>query len=114
MVRSLTASAIKIFEHVANYSTFYTLFVKTNLFPSFQNNICKILKDLHLQDFVDISYNSKINRNFLASYRAYATLGLIMEWVNGGFKYSSTYMAEQLIEILNSCQVNETYEVTII
>ncbi|MET3699610.1 TetR family transcriptional regulator [Bacillus oleivorans] len=113
-VGSLTASAIKIFDHVTNHSTFYTLLVKSNPFPGFQIKICKILKDLNLQDFADITTNSKINREVLASYRAYAALGVIFEWVSEGFKYSSTYMAEQLVEILNSSQVNDIYEVNII
>jgi len=110
VVRSLNASTIKIFDHVANYSTFYSLLGKTDLFTTFQQKICNLLKELQLSDLHD-TQKPMINKEILASYRAYATLGLINDWVNEGFKYSTTYMAEQLVEILYSKQENETYQV---
>ncbi|MBO8156945.1 MAG: hypothetical protein H0Z32_10825 [Bacillaceae bacterium] len=35
---------------------------------------------------------------------------MIIEWVNNGFKYSSSYMAEQLVEILKLDQKKASYK----
>lgn len=99
-VNKLTTSAIKVFDHVSNYSSFYSLIVQTNALAGFQQKFCVVLKELTLTDLEDSLPNPKINRELHASYQAYAILGLIIEWINGGFKYSSIYMAEQLLEIL--------------
>lgn len=112
-MKTLKGSAIKIFDHVFQYADFYTLAVRMNFFGDFQQNICKILKDIHLQDFRHISYNPKVNKEFLVSYRIHATLGVINEWVSEGFKYSAMYMADQLVEILKTGQEEDTYQVMI-
>lgn len=102
MVSELTSSSIKIFEHVASYSNFYTIIVNSNVLPGFQNKICDILKRLVQQDLTVINNTpSRIDLDLLASYNAYAIFGLIIEWVKNGFKYTPIYMAEQLIEILS-------------
>lgn len=112
-VKNLKGSTVTIFDHVARYSTFYTLIFKKNRYPEFQHTISQTLKSLHLQDFSNISFNAKINREFLASYRSYATFGLVKEWVNDGLKYSAGYMADQLVEILYSSQGGDIYQVVI-
>lgn len=100
-VNKLTTSAIKVFDHVSKYSNFYALIVQTNALAGFQQKFCNVLKDLTLNDIMTDSLpNMKIDRELHASYQAYAILGLIIEWVNGGFKYSSSYLAEQLLEII--------------
>ncbi|PLR80581.1 TetR/AcrR family transcriptional regulator [Bacillus canaveralius] len=111
-VRNLTSSAIKIFEHVANYSSFYTLIVQSNTLSGFQNRICNELRNLALQDLEDCQPNSKINRELRGSYQAYAVFGMIIEWINDGFKYSSNYMAEQLLEIIKNNPANHIYKTT--
>lgn len=40
-------------------------------------------------------------RKLEASHHSHAIFGMIIEWVNSGFKYSSGYMSEQLLAILN-------------
>lgn len=102
IIGELTTSNIKIFEHVRSYSDFYTNIVNSNVLPGFQNRICDVLKQLALQDLevVVLNKNERINTDFFSSYNAYAIFGLIVEWIKGEFKYSPTYMAEQLIEIL--------------
>lgn len=108
IISELTTSTIKIFEHVASYSNFYTIIVNSNALPGFQNKICDILKQLVLQNLeVVTNINKKINSDLFSSYNAHALFGLIFEWVKGGFKYTSKHMAEQLIEIL-SYNLNNT------
>ncbi|WP_230176610.1 TetR/AcrR family transcriptional regulator [Peribacillus sp. Bi134] len=110
-INELTASVIKIFEHVANYANIYTLILKTNAWPTLLERICNELKKLPLEDLEDYRPNPKINIELASSYQAYAILGMIIEWVNTGFKYSAGYMAEQLLEILNNKSVNSVFKI---
>lgn len=102
--RNLTSAAIKIFEHVAKHSKFYTLVVQSNVLYEFQRKICDTLKHLTLNDLLLNRSGMKVDPHQLASYHAYAIFGMIIEWINGGFKYSPDYMAEQLLEIIKMNQ----------
>nr|WP_306220584.1 TetR/AcrR family transcriptional regulator [Cohnella sp. WQ 127256] len=108
-VQSLNASAIKIFDHVYAYANVYTLMVRTNILSDFRDTINQTLKSLYLNDVTDMSPNPKINKELLACYQAHAVLGLITEWVQCDFKYSSSYMAEQLLEFTRMNRANEEY-----
>ncbi|ULT58255.1 TetR/AcrR family transcriptional regulator [Neobacillus drentensis] len=110
-VNNLTTSAIKIFDHVSKYANFYSLIFQTDTLNGFERKLCTVLKDLALNDLIDCSPNRSINSELYASYQAYAILGLIIEWVTGGFKYSSSYMAEQLLEILKHNQINSLVKI---
>ncbi|MGF7047254.1 AcrR family transcriptional regulator [Paenibacillus sp. DS2015] len=68
-IKYLTSSAIKIFEHVNENSDFYALILRANKLHSLQNRICTELKKLFLHDFSNSQPNSKINREFLASFK---------------------------------------------
>jgi AcrR family transcriptional regulator len=105
-VSKLSPSAIKVFDHVWKYANFYTLIVQSNALLGFQNRFCNVLKTLALQELSDQMSNPNINRELHASYQAYAILGMIIELVNEGFKYSSIYMAEQLLEIIMNSKTN--------
>jgi len=105
-VKKLTSSTIKIFEHVDKYRGFYTLIVQSNALSEFQSKICHVLKDLVLHDLYDHQPVLKIDRDLHASFQAYAIFGMIVEWIHQGFRYSSTYMAEQLLEIIKYSQGN--------
>lgn len=100
-VGKLSSNAVKVFEHVNNHSNFYTLIVNSKVLSGFHYKICDILTTLTLQDLSDDASTSTINRELAASYHSHAIFGMIIEWVNSGFKYSSGYMAEQLLAILN-------------
>lgn len=102
VLEDLTASAIKIFHHVEKYANFYKLVVQTNILSSFHNRIGNELKQLVLQDFSRHSgFDPELDKELYASYQANAILGMIVEWINQGFKYSATYMAEQLLKIIH-------------
>lgn len=99
-IKKLSTSAVKIFDHVYKYANFYSHIVKTNTLTGFQNKFCIVLKDLVLSDLHDTFIAPKIDREIHANYQAYAILGMVIEWINGGFKYSPHFMAEQLLEIV--------------
>lgn len=112
-LNKLTTSAIKVFDHVKRFADFYSLMVRSNTLAGFQHSFCSVFKELALNDFYYDLPNSKINTELNASYQAYAVLGLIIEWINGGFKYSSSYMTEQLLEIIKHNQSGSVYKPTI-
>lgn len=107
---NLTSASIKIFEHVTRYSTFYTIIVNSNVLPGFQNKISNEFKKLSKLDLETCYPTTKINNELLASFHAYAILGMIIEWVQEGFKYSPSYMAEQLLEIINKDPKKAVYK----
>ncbi len=96
----LTASAIKIFDHVAKYSNFYTIVINDDALPGFLNKIGELLKELAIKDLMKDFTDLNIDPKLMASYQSYAILGLIIEWVKGGFIYTPSYMATQLLNIL--------------
>lgn len=112
-VTKLTSSGIKVFEHVAQYSSFYTLIVQSTASASFQNRISSVIRNLTLQDLSHYQLDPKINRELQASYHAYAILGMIIEWVRGGFEHSAGYMAEQLLEIIRDRPTQAIYKPSI-
>ncbi|MGE7879092.1 TetR-like C-terminal domain-containing protein [Peribacillus muralis] len=111
-INELTASVIKIFEHVAAHADIYTLVLKSNALPTLHDRICEELKKLPLEDLEDYRPNTKINKALASSYQAYAILGMIIEWVNTGFTYSADYMAEQLLEIITNRPVDAVYKIS--
>ncbi|WP_244946839.1 TetR/AcrR family transcriptional regulator [Planococcus soli] len=107
-VGKLSASSVKIFDHVERYARFYTITIKSNVLPGFQNRICQVLKELIQSDLSKLMPNPKIDRSLLSSYNAYALFGLIIEWVNGGFIFKPHQMADQLVGILTYQSIKDT------
>ncbi|MDR4888554.1 TetR/AcrR family transcriptional regulator [Fredinandcohnia sp. QZ13] len=99
-IKKLSTSAVKIFDHVYKYANFYSHIVKTSTLTGFQNKFCSVLKELALSDLHNPLNDPKIDREIHANYQAYAILGMVIEWINSGFKYSPHFMAEQLLEII--------------
>ena len=106
----LSSSAIKLFDHVAQYADFYTIIINSDGLPGFQQKICDVLKEVAIHDQLIENKNTDIDYQISASYQSYALFGMIVEWVKGGFKYTPSYMAEQLIKILSSNQFWEREE----
>ncbi|TWT05244.1 TetR/AcrR family transcriptional regulator [Planococcus sp. CPCC 101016] len=99
-VGKMSSSSIKIFDHVERYSRFYTIIINSNVLPGFQNRVCQVLKELVQHDLAAVKPEANIDRSLLSSYNAYALFGLIIEWVNGGYKFTPHQMAEQLLNII--------------
>lgn len=108
VVNELTASMVKIFEHVEKFQSFYALMLRTDRLPSFQTQIFQVLKDLAIHDLTKTkSEPDQLNQELQASFFANAIIGMISEWAEKDFTYSADYMAEQLLLILQSMrQVN--------
>lgn len=50
-IQTLTPSMIKIFDHVYGHQAFYTQVIKSTIRPSFQNQVCDVIRELILNDF---------------------------------------------------------------
>lgn len=112
-IGKMSSSSVKIFDHVERYSRFYTIISNSNVLPGFQNRICQVLKELVQTDLAKAMPDANIDRSLLSSYNAYALFGLIIEWVNGGFKFTPHQMAEQLISIISYQTSRESLEKSI-
>ncbi|WP_159438139.1 TetR/AcrR family transcriptional regulator [Salimicrobium flavidum] len=99
-VHTLKPENIKIFHHVFAHKDFYYVVIHSEALPGFQKMITYQLKELLLSDFNRRTEELKLEKELLAGYQAYAIYGMIMEWVEGGYKYSADYMASQLLLIL--------------
>ncbi|MBR7797108.1 MAG: TetR/AcrR family transcriptional regulator C-terminal domain-containing protein [Bacillota bacterium] len=113
-LHDLTPASIKIFEHVARFADFYqTIIYHEHVLPGFQNKLCDILKKLPMNDLAQLQKEDRgdnsIEKDLQISYQAYALFGMIMEWVKGGFKYSTDYMADQLIKMLSNRPISMQY-----
>lgn len=96
-LRKLTASGIKIFEHVYRHAAFYALVVESQALPGLSDRICGVIKELSLRDLEIEVADPLIDRALYAGYQAYAIWGMILEWIKGGFAHPPVYMANQLL-----------------
>lgn len=111
VVHDLTASTIKIFEHVEKFQSFYALMLRTDKLTSFQTQIFQVLKDLAIHDLMKMKEDvTQPDQDLQASFFANAIIGMISEWAAKDFIYRADYMAEQLLLILKSMrQVNRIH-----
>ncbi|EUJ38377.1 TetR-like C-terminal domain-containing protein [Brochothrix campestris] len=100
--KRLTASSIKIFNHVEAHASFYQLILAEESFLLFQKRITSELKRLSLVEINQQLDDQTIDLDLLASYQAHAIFGLIVTWVESDFKYSAHYMSKQLLKIVSS------------
>lgn len=100
--KRLTASSIKIFNHVEAHASFYQLILAEESFLLFQKRITSELKRLSLVEIDHQLDDTTIDIELLASYQAHAIFGLIVAWVESDFKYSAYYMSQQLLKIVSS------------
>ena len=89
-----------IFKHVLRYSDFYAVIFESTSLPGFQKRIVDVFKSLAMEELKHLHPQPSMNVGLWNSHQAYAILGLIVEWAHGGLKYSTDYMADQLMEII--------------
>ncbi|WP_411342792.1 TetR/AcrR family transcriptional regulator [Paenibacillus sp. WLX1005] len=106
-VRTMVASTVKIFDHVAQHHSFYRLILSSQTLLNFQLRICERLQALCLNDMqaslpdVQHRQQKQVEAGIYASYQAHAIWGMIVYWAQQDFRHSAHEMAEQLLLILN-------------
>ncbi|EAF5604814.1 TetR/AcrR family transcriptional regulator [Listeria monocytogenes] len=101
-IQTLTSSMIKIFDHVYGHQAFYTQVIKSTIRPSFQNQVCDVIRELILNDFDYSADSSSIEPMLFASYQAHAIFGMIVFWAEESFAHSPAFMSEQLLHIIQT------------
>lgn len=77
-IQTLTPSMIKIFDHVYHHQAFYRQVIKSTIRPSFQNQVCDVIRELILDDVASFPDSSGANPQLLATYQAHAIFGMIV------------------------------------
>ncbi|MDT0091408.1 TetR/AcrR family transcriptional regulator [Listeria marthii] len=101
-IQTLTPSMIKIFDHVFSHQAFYKQVIKSTIRPSFQNQVCDVIRELVLTDVASFPDSSGAEPLLLATYQAHAIFGIIVFWAEEDFAHSPQYMSEQLLHIIHA------------
>ncbi|MFC4411684.1 TetR/AcrR family transcriptional regulator [Chungangia koreensis] len=97
----ISSSSIILFDHFLENKRFYKLMLNPNTNFNFHEKLIRKLNELFREDFEFIvTDNDYIDVQLFSTYRIHGIIGLILEWVENDFTKSSTYMSEQLIQIL--------------
>lgn len=95
---------IGIFQHIYSYKEFYSIVFNKDSSIKLHTIFYDQMKELILDMLFTRNEIENVNYDLLASYKTYAIIGMIIEWVRKDFSYSIDYMNEQLSKIM---QVNE-------
>ncbi|SES05746.1 TetR/AcrR family transcriptional regulator [Salisediminibacterium halotolerans] len=98
-ISELTASSVRIFEHVYEYGDFYSVIIDTPAFTDFRSQITELIRGL-ISDELLSEPPKNLDANMYAGYHAHAITGLITDWVDAGFDRTPDYMNEQLLTII--------------
>ncbi|MCU6707474.1 TetR/AcrR family transcriptional regulator [Paenibacillus sp. J5C_2022] len=104
----LTHHTIKIFHYVEANRPIFSLLLDRESNTGFQERLCQSIQHMLLHEFQFHfpEEQKEIDMNLYVYHHSYALIGILMYWVTGGFRYSSGYMAEQLLYIVNSDRQN--------
>lgn len=91
---------IRIFQHIYSYKEFYSIVFKRDSSIKLHTIFYDQMKELILDMLFTRNEIENVNYDLLASYKTYAIIGMIIEWVRKDFSYSIDYMNEQLSKIM--------------
>ncbi|MEQ2525465.1 TetR/AcrR family transcriptional regulator [Bacillaceae bacterium CLA-AA-H227] len=106
-LHSMSATVIKIFDHVEQNASIYSLLFNNKIFPGFQQTLCYSLekvfsKEIAFQDHA----MEKINKDLYIRSQCFSIIGMLDLWIERNFEFSSKYMTSQLLEISNYKPIN--------
>ncbi|MWV43154.1 TetR family transcriptional regulator [Paenibacillus sp. HJL G12] len=95
-------SSLKLFEHIEDHKNEFKALL--SIHKSISKDLYEALRqsmreDMHME--MEPS-DPPLDYELMLSYRLSATVGVIMHWAENDFKYSATYMADQLLALVNS------------
>ncbi|OCT12487.1 TetR family transcriptional regulator [Paenibacillus pectinilyticus] len=100
-INELPANAVMIFEHFFQNSSMYAVLSQSDVLPKLKESMFTALKKITQEELIYSEKDHEIDQELLAIYSIHALLGLIFHWIESEFKYSPSYMQEQLIKIIN-------------
>lgn len=97
----ISSSSIILFDHFLENQRFYKIMLNPTINYNFHEKLIKKLNELFREDFdFLITDIDNLDIQLFSTYRIHGIIGLILEWIENDFSKSSSYMAEQLIQIL--------------
>lgn len=99
-IREMTASSVRIFEHILQNASVYTVLLRSNGTANLRERMFRALKDISTGELVYLDADASIDTELLANYSLHGLLGLIFHWIEGGYAHSTAYMQEQLVKII--------------
>jgi len=97
----LDPSTIRIFHHIKNYESFYTIVFSKRVPLLYYYLLFDEVRKLFLNDHATSWNQPEIQRDLYCAYQANAIIGMILHWYQHGFKASAQEMNEQLVKIIN-------------
>ena len=96
----LDPSTIRIFHHIEKYKTFYRIVFSKRVPLMYYYLFFEEIKHLLFQDKGSL-LKEGVNDSLYCSYQANAIIGIIIDWYQNDFSYSTSYLNDQLVQILN-------------
>lgn len=96
----LDPSTIRIFHHIKKYQAFYQIIFSKKVPLMYYYLLFEQINQLLLQD-IEITNSLGVNRQMYSAFYANAIIGMIIEWYRNDFSYSTSYLNNQLVQILN-------------
>lgn len=97
---NLDPSTIRIFHHIEKYKSFYRIIFSKKVPLMYYYLLFEEIKKLLLQD-QEALLKEGVNHSLYSSYQANAIIGIIIEWYQNDFSYSTSYLNDQLVQFLN-------------
>ncbi|CAM4270650.1 TetR/AcrR family transcriptional regulator [Lacicoccus alkaliphilus] len=94
----LPPSELHIFNHISHNADYYSTILKSDLSSMVETWMIESFKTINLEE-VNVK-DDNIQSDLLASYLAYAVVGLIKQWVEEDYKYDAEFMNEQLLALM--------------
>ncbi|NOU63066.1 TetR family transcriptional regulator [Paenibacillus sp. LMG 31461] len=100
-IQELPAKSVMIFDHFYQNSSIYTTLMKSEVLPKLKEKMFNALKKITQEELFYPDQDNEIDQELLSIYSIHALLGLIFHWIESEFKYSPSYMQDQLIKMIN-------------
>ncbi|MGO4494585.1 TetR/AcrR family transcriptional regulator [Paenibacillus sp. 2RAB27] len=100
-IQELPAKSVMIFDHFHQNSSIYTTLMKSEVLPKLKEKMFNALKKITQEELFYPDQDNEIDQELLSIYSIHALLGLIFHWIESEFKYSPSYMQDQLIKMIN-------------
>ncbi|KRE98245.1 TetR family transcriptional regulator [Paenibacillus sp. Soil766] len=100
-IQELPAKSVMIFDHFYQNSSIYTTLMRSDVLSKLKETMFSALKKITQEELVYPDQDKEIDQELLSIYSIHALLGLIFHWIESEFKYSPSYMQDQLIKLIN-------------
>lgn len=114
-MRELDANEITLFTYFKENARLYQLLLSDHIKVDFRYQMAQAIEKLFIEEYqYEFADDSSIDVKWLYVYRSHGIAGLIIRWIEEGFKESTAYMSQQIIELMvistNAFYVKNTHK----